>query len=1164
MRLKKLKVAGFKSFVDPTSVTVPSDLVGIVGPNGCGKSNVIDAVRWVMGESSAKTLRGDNMADVIFNGSTSRKPVGKASVELLFHNDGGKIPESYANFSEIGIKRTLTRDGKSEYFINNTRARRKDIQDIFRGTGLGPRSYSIIEQGMVSRIIESKPEDLRSFVEEAAGISKYKDRRRETENRIRHTRENLERVVDIIQELEKQLRRLQRQSQAAQRYKRLKEQEQRVQGELFLLRQAALEGLGEEQARTLAALENDLQRTIAEQRSLEESIETQRVQANEQRERFGETQARFYSVGSDISTLEQQIAHVKETRRQRQEEFEKLNSSLASIENEAREDETRQAELRSALDELERERSLNSERLEQAAEARRQAESAFENFQKEWEAFSNKSAAPGRTLEVQKSVINEQSNHHRNYTERLARTDRECEELRNQILDADPGSLREDVEKHTTVVEETATGLKQAEAGILDLRGSLETALDEKNRISQARHGDASRLHSLKEIQASALGEDDEEYQAWVRSHGLNESPQLVSGVSVADGWQQAADAVLAPFLRALVVSTEIGGISLENATAADLSLIEKGAGRRVEDPSSLAHYVTSTDTDLSALVEHVCVVEDVQAALSMRASLSGGQIAVTRDGVLVGANWIRLPGSQSRNLGLLGREEEIRSLESRVTALDEQLEQTSRQVDRLRSELSEQETRRNQLNQALSRVNREHADMQNRLGQMEARFAQLQTRLDRFETDREELVGLISQSEQRLSDAERLRAEAEAAVERFEAERAGWISRREELSENLDQCRREHQSRRDAKYDVDTRWQVRAQNLKSLEEAISRLERRRVELAGQSERLNEALNAEQSPEEPLQARLNGHLETRAVIETELNISRQESERIDLAIQNSQRQIHRTEQLVEQCRERVGRQKLTNQETALKLQGVVEQLQEHDVEALAAEMPEEANEAAWLENLENIDGKISRIGPVNLVAIEEFEEQSERKIYLDKQHQDLTSALETLEAVIRKIDRETRSRFKDTFDKLNQGFQTFFPQLFGGGSAVLELTDNDFLTTGVTVMARPPGKRNSTIHLLSGGEKALTAVSLLFSLFQLNPAPFCLLDEVDAPLDDANVERYCKTLKSLSRSTQLLVITHNKITMEASDILIGVTMSEPGVSRIVAVDVEQAVEMAAT
>ena len=1165
MRLKKLKVSGFKSFVDPTNITVPADLVGIVGPNGCGKSNVIDAVRWVMGESSAKTLRGDNMTDVIFNGSAARKPVGKASVELLFHNDDGKIPENYANFAEIGIKRTLTRDGKSEYFINNTRARRKDIQDIFRGTGLGPRSYSIIEQGMVSRIIESKPEDLRGFVEEAAGISKYKDRRRETENRIRHTRENLERVSDIVSELEKQLRRLQRQSQAAQRYKNLKELETKVQGELHFIRRIKFQELSIEQSRTLATIENELQQTIASQREAEKNIENLRVESTQRSERFSQLQAKYYSVGAQITTLEQKIAYERETRRKREADLNKVNSSLGELESERREDLDKQSELNQRLAEVEHIRVQCTHSMNSAAENRSTVEKEYQHFQSEWEAFNQSGADPRKVFDVQSSVIQQQTVQQDAARQRLERLNSESAELRLQLENANPTALQKEVAEHKQVVEETSGALKLVETTIAKTRSTLDETLDENATLNQQRHSSAARLHSLKEIQATALGEDNEEFQAWLIQHNLGQAARLVTSLSIEEGWQSAADAALGPFLSSIVLPGEqkLTPSLADVSNGVDISLIQSGSGRKVNNPKKLAHYVTSDQSDIGKIIANIEVAESIEEAIERRENLADGHVIVTRDGVVVGKNWARMQSAKTRDLGLIAREEEIRDLENQLTNVDQNIADKTRRIDGLRDELRQQESRRNQQAQQLTQANRTHADLQNRLGQREARFSQLKTRLDRFVSDCEEQMSILEQAEETITEAQELKLEAESAVTRFEQERESWLERRALMAERLEQGRIEHQRAREAKYQADTRWQVESTNLKSLNETIRRLDIRRQDMQNQSEQLSLDLNSAEEPDTPYKESLNKLLAERSETEGEVNISRQESERVNLTIQQLQQQVTRIERHVEQYREKLGQQKLTNQETELRLQDVIEQLRDgpFNISEIEDNIPDAATEKEWRSNLEEIGQKINRIGPVNLVAIDEFEEQSERKVYLDQQHADLSSALETLESVIRKIDRETRTRFKETFDNLNQGFQEFFPKLFGGGSAVLELTDNDYLTTGVTVMARPPGKRNSTIHLLSGGEKALTAVSLMFSLFQLNPAPFCILDEVDAPLDDANVERYCTTLKSLSKTTQLMVITHNKITMEATDVLVGVTMNEPGVSRIVAVDIDQAVKM---
>ncbi|MFT5114868.1 MAG: chromosome segregation protein [Parasphingorhabdus sp.] len=1166
MRLKNLKVAGFKSFVDPTNIVVPANMVGIVGPNGCGKSNVIDAVRWVMGESSAKNLRGDAMTDVIFNGSVSRKPVGKASVELVFQNDGGKIPESFANFSEISIKRTLTRDGKSDYYINNTRARRKDIQDIFRGTGLGPRSYSIIEQGMVSRIIESKPEDLRSFVEEAAGISKYKDRRRETETRIRHTRENLERVDDIVQELEKQLRRLQRQSQIARRYKNLKEEEQAVQGQLFYMRREGLKELHQQQERNLAEREILLERTIAHQRSIEQLLETHRTEVSESQAAFSTVQAEFYELGAAISNIEQKIEHEKETRRQRQQDLERLTTELGKLDEETQEDQRQGAEIRADMQEVGMQREQFHSKLDEAiamSEDKRQ-EAAI--ARQKSEELTQKAAMPARQVEVQKSVIVQGQQQSTQREQKLQRLIVEIQDIETQVATSRPDQLRSEVAAHSQVVEQTAENLRSTEESIRNIRVQLEDLRSQHDGIKSTQHGLAARHQSLKEIQASALGEDDEEFQAWIRQHNLQGEQQLATQIKVDENWRNAADAVMAPFLKSIVTSRPLQEMDLKNATEQELSLIAaNSSGKRQTNPELLTHWIQSDTVDLENLLGSVKVSESAETAFATRDQLSAGEVFVTRDGLIIGRDWLKVPGSEVRSHGILAREEEIKELAERLVQIEQQAASLEIGIDELREQLSNFEQQRNQHNQKLTQVNRQHADMQNRLGQQEARFLQLNNRLQSMGNEQQELQLELEETDKRVAEAHNSLAIAEQEAADSQLKLAEMSAHRDQLRSESEQHQSSVESLRQVKFDIDTRWQVMQSNLTSVEAAANRLQSRRAGISRQMEQLSNMLIENDSPEHRFQSDLDELLSKKASVEAKMNASRQGIDKLEYEIRMGQQQQSESEKDVEIARDALSQQKLANQESRIHLENLEGQIESggYDLTQVMESIPEEATMELWQKNLEVVANKISNIGPVNLVAIEEFEEQSERKNYLDKQQDDLNKSLETLESVMRKIDRETRTRFKQTFNELNQGFQAFFPKLFGGGTAILELTDDDYLTTGVTVMARPPGKRNSTIHLLSGGEKALTAVSLLFSLFKLNPAPFCLLDEVDAPLDDANVERYCETLRSLSKHTQLLVITHNKITMEASDMLIGVTMGEPGVSKMVAVDIEQAVQMVA-
>lgn len=1165
MHLKNIKLAGFKSFVDSTTVSVPARIIGVVGPNGCGKSNVIDAVRWVMGESSAKTLRGDSMADVIFNGSSARKPVGKASVELVFDNSEGRAPGPFASYNEIAIRRELSRDGQSSYFVNKTRCRRRDITDIFLGTGLGPRSYSIIEQGMVSRIIEARPEELRLLMEEAAGVSRYKDRRRETETRIRHTRENLDRVADVRSELETQLRRLKRQSGAAERYKILKAEERLVGAQLLSLRWRNLDLSASEKDAELARLETTLESRIAEQRGAERELEVLRNRQSEANDQFNKVQAEFYSVSGDIASAEQQIQHVRQTRDQQQQELDRLQQVRRENSVHLENDRGRLAEIESEIETRRPQQQAANDELTRVLADQADAESAFNEWQSQWERFNSEAALPEQQKQVQRARITGHQSQIRGLSQRESQLLEAIEAVAGQVDEEGLERLRKEAAEHDHLCEQTALRVDELDRSVADSRAQLEELTDRSNDVRQDFHQASARLASLRELQSAALGEHDEELTAWLADNGLDEAPHLTGQLSVEAGWERAVDRVLGTRASARCVES-LDELSELESVKADLFLIERPA-RPLDGSagSGLSSRVTTESVDLDDWLANVLVSEDLSSGMSMRDSLEPHQSVVTRGGVWLGKNWVALPGGNDSSAGILTREREI-------ARLGTELEQSRSLLDELNTRIEEEQQRlfsleedQGEQRRVLSDETRQRAQIHNRLGRFEARALELASRLEQLHTEMREVQAQMAQLHTELTDAQELLKVAESSS--LENARI-----REELSSNRERLRSGLQTINNRAVEAREVLHVKQSELQRLEAErtslvgnISRLEN---QVTGGSARLRElesVLQPENGTDGDLENRLKERLDRRVSVESGLAEIRSLVDGIDESLRGTEQQRLAHEQQAQEIRAEIQNARVSRQETVVRRDTVEEQIAgaELDPRSLLDDMPEDATEEMWQESLQRIARKIERIGPVNLVAIEEFEEQAERKTYLDKQHEDLVEALATLESVIQKIDRETRERFRDTFDNLNARFQEFFPRLFAGGSAYLELTGNDLLDAGVGVMARPPGKRNSTIHLLSGGEKALTAVALLFSFFDLNPAPFCILDEVDAPLDDTNVERYTDVLRTLSDRTQLIFITHNKITMESANILIGVTMVEPGVSRIVSVDVEEAVKMAA-
>ena len=1166
MRLSKLKLAGFKSFVDPTTVEFPSQLSGVVGPNGCGKSNIIDAVRWVMGESSAKHLRGESMADVIFNGSTGRKPVGQANIELIFDNTEGKLGGEYANFSEIAIKRTVTRDGQSIYHLNGTRCRRRDITDIFLGTGLGPRSYAIIEQGTISRLIEAKPEELRVFLEEAAGISKYKERRRETENRIKHTRENLERLSDLRDELEKQLARLKRQANTAEKYKVLREEERLLKAQLTALRWLLKQDEAEKTEAQIREQETALESAIAQQRSIESEIESQRESHTEASDKFNEVQSRFYSVGTEIAKIEQSIQHAKERRQKQQQDLAQLEQDWQEAHAHHETDQKRLTTVKENLAEVEPKLDALQETAELSSAALQEAESAMQAWQSEWDSFSEAATEPARNAEVERTHIQHVEEHLQSQQQRLERLQEELGKQSHEQTIAECAELEQLLQKDEAEIQQSEAILEEKKSQIVQLRDSVHssnTQLDESRSKLQDLRG---RSASLEALQQAALGKEEGAVTQWLNNQHLQDAPRLAEELDVESGWAKAAECVLGEHLEAVCVDgvdplTEV----LESFEEGTLTLFDTRA-----DTSSATVQADSLESkikapwNLTSLLKGVLVADNLQQALSMRENLQVDESIVTRDGIWLGKNWLRVARDKDEKAGILQREQTLKALSAETAQFQAAVQETQQQLETEREQLSTAEMDRDASQATINQLSRQRANRQSDLSARKARLEQMQTRQEEQRVEAEEIRLEVDKDNQELAIAREKLEVALEAMARLEEQRVELQSRREFCQDNLRSKREQARVERDAAHEIKVRIETLRAELNSTEKALERMQERQQQLAARRDELTLVAEESDSPIEEMSKELAVLLDTRIKVEEELTQARTAVEAIDHHMRELEEGRSNAEAAVQEVRSGLESVRIGWQEVKVRRQTLEEAINEtsFELKTLIDEMPEEANDFAWEQQVDDIESKIQRLGPINLAAIEEYDQEAERKKYLDDQDKDLTDALTTLENAIAKIDAETRTRFKETFDKVNSGVKELFPRLFGGGHAYLELTDDNLLDAGVTIMARPPGKRNSTIHLLSGGEKALTAVSLVFAIFQLNPAPFCMLDEVDAPLDDANVGRFCDMVKYMSDKTQFIFITHNKITMEISQHLTGVTMHEPGVSRLVAVDVEAAAELA--
>lgn len=1159
MRLKSIKLAGFKSFVDPTTVSFPSNMAAVVGPNGCGKSNIIDAVRWVMGESSAKNLRGESMTDVIFNGSNTRKPVTQASIELIFDNSDGTLTGEYAAFAEISIRRRVTRDAQNTYFLNGVKCRRRDITDIFLGTGLGPRSYSIIEQGMISKLIEAKPEDLRNFIEEAAGISKYKERRRETESRIRRTHENLARLTDLREELERQLERLHRQAQAAEKYQEYKAEERQLRAQLSALRWQALNDQVGQRESVIGNQEVSFEALVAEQRSADASIERLRDGHHELSERFNQVQGRFYSVGGDIARVEQSIQHGQQRLRQLQDDLREAEQARLETESHLGHDRTLLATLGEELAMLEPEQELAAAAAEESAVGLGDAEAAMQAWQERWDRFNLQSGEPRRAAEVQQARIGQLEQSLERLAERGRRLDDERQQLAADPEDAAIFELGEQLAAGEQQLEDLSLA-EQAEVEHLErLRGELQ----QMTRAQQQAQGDLQRLSgriaSLEALQQAALDPGKGAAQ-WLREQALESRPRLAEGLRVEPGWELAVETVLGADLQAVLLD-DFGGLDLAGFEQGELRLAQASI-QPTRVPGSLLDKV-ETAVDLAPWLGQIKPVETLEDALAGRSALTEGQSLISRDGYWVGRHFLRVRRAAEAESGVLARGQELERLEAERVEGEAALAVLEEQLVTLRENQRGHEQQREDLRRRLQELARQQAELNAQRSAQQAKVEQLALRRRRLDEEVDELAEQRALETEALGEARLQLQDALDAMALDTGQREELLASRDLIRERLDRIRQDARQHKDHAHQLAVRvGSLRAQH-DSTRQALERLEQQFERAVERREQLSLNLEEGQAPLEELRMKLEELLERRMGVEEELKHARLALEDADRELRDAEKRRTQAEQQSQLLRGQLEQQRLEWQALTVRRKALQDQLQAdgYDLHGVLATLPAEAGEAEWEAELERLAARIQRLGPINLAAIDEYQQQSERKRYLDAQNDDLVEALETLENVIRKIDRETRNRFKETFDQINGGLQALFPKVFGGGNAYLELTGEDLLDTGVAIMARPPGKKNSTIHLLSGGEKALTALALVFAIFQLNPAPFCMLDEVDAPLDDANVGRYARLVKEMSEKVQFIYITHNKIAMEMADQLMGVTMHEPGCSRLVAVDVEQAVAM---
>lgn len=1166
MRLSKIKLAGFKSFVDPTSVHFPSNLVGVVGPNGCGKSNIIDAIRWVMGETSARHLRGDSMEDVIFNGSSSRKPVGSASIELCFDNTAGKLDGQFASYAEISIRRTVARDGVSQYFLNNTRCRRKDITGLFMGTGLGPRSYAIIEQGMVSRLVEAKPEEMRTYIEEAAGISKYKERRRETETRMTHTRENLARLNDLRDEVDKQLKHLQRQAQVAERYRNYKQQERQLEAELLAIRLAELEHGLTTQRQDLATRQTAMEAELATLRQVEREIESSRGEHVTASEAFAAMQASYYAVQGEIARLEQAMAHARELREREARELERIREELAVVLQDVDRDGQALAEMDAGIAGFEP--GLAAARASEASALTelQESESALDAWQQSWHAFNLDIKQHQQDRQVEQTRLEHLDAHRERLGRQLESVEGERRSISVVEIEARLGAqdrIQADTQLSLTTEARSLDEVSRALGVLREDEQRLGGEIEQSRGNLEARRG---RLEALQAIQEAALGmsaqNQEDALGHWLTDTGLATRKRLVQQLEADSRWTHAVETVLGDFLQAVCVDDV--GRHARSLPDANLILLEGADSGAAPAGDTLAAHVKHAGA-LAGLLAGILCADSVDSALQKRATLQAGQSVITPEGVWLGAGWVRINHGQ-RFVGMMAREQEIRDLE-RDLGLDETgLASMVQARSDLRARIDASERDREQIQLRLADANRQSLESASLAATLHQELLRARSRLEALQgddesvrTELEKLHEVIAEARDRLQSAQDNLAALDRKSPVLRSEQEGLLAA-------YNRAREAAETQRAAVAHVVIEFESRRAAQGAARAALDRIMQQRDHLRERIADLEARAETGVQPLLDFQRELDAELAKQIVVQAELTSQREKLAEVEQLVKTGESRRHGLEKSVSDQREALETLRMQVRELEVRGESLAERFSATGLvlAEVAAQVPADADPEQWDQRLAQTRSSIERLGPINLAAIDEFAEQSERKTYLDSQHADLSAALETLEHAIRRIDRESRTRFQETFDNINTGLKKLFPRLFGGGHAYLTLEGEDLLSAGVTVMARPPGKRNSNIHLLSGGEKALTAVALIFSIFELNPAPFCLLDEVDAPLDEANVGRFCDIVREMASTVQFIVITHNKTTMEMTNQLTGVTMNEPGVSRLVAVDIDEAVKLAAS
>jgi len=1167
VRLKSIKLSGFKSFVDPTHFELPGQLIGVVGPNGCGKSNIIDAVRWVLGESRASELRGESMQDVIFNGSGQRKPAGRSSVELIFDNTDGRAAGQWSAFAELSVKRVLTRDGASSYYINNQSVRRKDIHDMFMGTGLGPRAYAIIGQGMISRIIEAKPEELRIFLEEAAGVSKYKERRKETESRLEDTRENLTRVEDILRELTQNLTKLEGQAQVAEKYKELNAQMTQQQQLLWLVRQTEAGKEQERHANAIRDAQVQLEEQTAKLRHAEAELEELRTAHYASQDTVSTAQGELYEVNAEVGKLENEIRYVQESRARLQQQISDLQAQLSrwSSQEVAAADALRQTNI-----DLETARENEESYLE-----------ALHAVQEKLPAHEVAYLEAQKALDAARQAVSSTDQRLASLAERVLAAGRQLDQLhqRQERLKADFGALVKPDSEALSLATDRQTMAQRKADEAQEISESAQASVPETDAArhqAQQTLQESSAALSQTQARLSALQALQEKVQAqakvgpWLEQKGLNKKQRLWQDLQVEKGWETALEAVLRERVTALQASDLNEAVRLAQDAPPSRLAFYSGQGVAATEANaagltSLMSRVQVKDSAIKAVVQewlgNVYIADSLDDAMRRREQLPQGGVLLVKEGHIVSRVSLQLYAEDSEQAGLLARGQEIENLDLQLKAQQLILDEAQSEASRTQAAYQQAQQLAQQARQTAEQAVREAHNL-------EVERLQLAQADEKYRTRAEQINHELEELSHQAAELQGVRDEGQAELDKAQEEKGVHGDSLASAQDTYQAAQHALEQAREALRLAEREASEASFNTRTLVQRISDLTRDQQSAQQQVGDIQVSLGNSQEElhtlsDEAAQESLQNLLIQRSAREAALANARTEMDAISHRLREGDEARLTIERSLQPLRDKAMELQLKEQAARLNVEQFATMLMdaEANVDELKARLTPDMKVSTLQSEVNKLNQEIQGLGPVNMAALEELASAQERKTFLDAQSADLNEAINTLTDAIAKIDSETRELLQGTFDQVNEHFAKLFPDLFGGGNAKLVMTGEEILDSGVQVMAQPPGKKNSTIHLLSGGEKALTAIALVFSLFQLNPAPFCLLDEVDAPLDDANTCRYADMVARMSAKTQFVFISHNKITMEIAHQLIGVTMQEQGVSRIVAVDLEAAATM---